>query len=140
MPELPEVETVRGGLEPAVRGRRFIGVRFAEGGERLLQGVPAPDFSARIRGRRVERVGRRGKYLLFLLDDGTYFVAHLRMTGRIEVEPHDREEGRFFRAALSLDDGNELRWRDVRRFGTWAIVDGPAALEAKLGPEPLEDA
>jgi len=139
MPELPEVETIRRGLAEAVRGRRIVGIRMTPAGERLLRGVPTEAFLARVRGRRIDDIRRRGKYLLFALDDGATFVAHLRMTGRFEVEPGDAPDGPFFRAALQLDDGRELRWRDARRFGTWAICDEPAALDARLGPEPLDE-
>lgn len=137
MPELPEVETIRRGLAEAARGRRIVGIRMTPAGERLLQGVPPEAFAARLQGRRIEDVRRRGKYLLFLLDDGAAFVCHLRMTGRFEVEPGDAADGPFFRAALRLDDGHELRWRDARRFGTWAIYDDLVALDERLGPEPL---
>lgn len=140
MPELPEVETVRRGLEPAVVGRMVRDVRFTPEGERLLQGVPPGQFCDYMVGRRFEAANRRGKYLIFPLDDGRSFVAHLRMTGRLEVEAADAPDGQFFRAGILLDDGHELRWRDVRRFGTWEIVGDLAALERKLGPEPLEAA
>lgn len=140
MPELPEVETIRRGLAPAVAGRRIEAVRFDPLGERLLRGVPVEWFRARIVGRRFLDACRRGKYLILPLDDGAFFVAHLRMTGRFEVEAANAPAGDFFRAALLLDDGHELRWRDARRFGTWNVVDSLAELEAKLGPEPLEAA
>ncbi|MHB8577335.1 MAG: bifunctional DNA-formamidopyrimidine glycosylase/DNA-(apurinic or apyrimidinic site) lyase [Dehalococcoidia bacterium] len=140
MPELPEVETIRRGLEPVLTGRTIRGVRFTPEGERLLRGVQAESFRDYVTGRRIIGAERRGKYLLFPLDDGRYFVAHLRMTGRMEVEPSATADGRFFRAALLLDDGNELRWRDVRRFGTWDVADGLDELNRRLGPEPLEDA
>jgi formamidopyrimidine-DNA glycosylase len=139
MPELPEVETIRRGLEPAVRGRRVCDVRLTAKADRLVQRLTPAEFRRRLSGRRLEDVRRRGKYLIFSLDDGSFFVAHLRMTGRIEIEPRQAPDGEFFRAAIVLDDGRELRWRDVRRFGTWEIVDDLAALEDKLGPEPLED-
>src|SRR5438067_640434 len=109
MPELPEVETIRRGLEPAVIGRTIRGVRFTAEGERLLQGVPIDGFRDAIVGRRILGAGRRGKYLLFPLDDGCFFVAHLRMTGRMEVEPAAAPDGQFFRAALLLDNRKELR-------------------------------
>jgi formamidopyrimidine-DNA glycosylase len=140
MPELPEVETIRRGLEPAVVNRTVADVRFTPEGERLLRGVPMDVFRAELVGRRFTAAARRGKYLLFPLDDGRVFIAHLRMTGRFEVEPAEAPEGAFFRAAIVLDDGMELRWRDARRFGTWDIVDSTEALEAKLGPEPLTSA
>src|SRR5437762_2087427 len=110
MPELPEVETVRRSLEPAVVGRTMIEARFTPEGERLLQGGPVQAFRDAIAGRRILGAQRRGKYLIFPLDDGHFFVAHLRMTGRMEVEPAGAPEGRFYRAALVLDDGHELRW------------------------------
>lgn len=140
MPELPEVETIRRGLEPAVRGRRVRDVRLTPEADRLVQRLTPAEFRRQLCGRRIEGAGRRGKYLIFPLDDSRAFIAHLRMTGRIEVEPRDAPEGGFFRAAIVLDDGNELRWRDVRRFGTWEIVHDPSMLDAKLGPEPLEAA
>lgn len=138
MPELPEVETIRRGLAPVAQGRTVRDLRFTPAGERLLGGMPVGWFSDRLRGRRIDDVGRRGKYLLFRLDDDAYFIAHLRMTGRFEVEAASAPESDFFRAALLLDDGRELRWRDVRRFGTWEIAPNLDAIEAKLGPEPLE--
>jgi len=139
MPELPEVETVRRSLLPAVAGRTVLAVRFAPGGERLLRGVPVAGFSARLSGRRIETVERRGKYLILPLDDGCFFVAHLRMTGRMVVEPESELDGRFFRAAILLEGGSELRWYDARRFGTWDLLDDLGSIDAKLGPEPLED-
>jgi formamidopyrimidine-DNA glycosylase len=140
MPELPEVETVRRGLEPAIAGRTVRDVRFTPQGHRLLQGAPPDAFRDALIGRRFLSAGRRGKYLILPLDDGRSLIMHLRMTGRVEVEPASAPQGDFFRAAILLDDGNELRWRDVRRFGTWQLADDLAALEAKLGPEPLAEA
>ncbi len=140
MPELPEVETVRRGLEPAVVGRTIREVRFAPTGERLLQGIPPVQFREYLVGRRIEAAKRRGKYLIFPLDDGQFFIAHLRMTGRFEIEAAGVEDGSFFRAGIMLDDGKELRWRDARRFGTWQIAVDLDEIEHKLGPEPLEDA
>lgn len=139
MPELPEVETIRRGIEPAVRGRCVCDVRLTPEADRLVQRLTPEEFRRQLRGRRLEGAVRRGKYLIFPLDNGRFFVAHLRMTGRIEVEPRDAPDGAFFRAAIVLDDGRELRWRDVRRFGTWEIVDDLNALDGRLGPEPLED-
>lgn len=140
MPELPEVETIRRGLAPAVTGRRIEAVRFTPKGERLLRGVPVDLFRSLLVGQRISAVCRRGKHLILPLDGGRFFIAHLRMTGRFEVEDADDADGDFFRAALLLDDGRELRWRDARRFGTWDVVEDLTALEAKLGPEPLEPA
>src|SRR5215472_9877194 len=102
MPELPEVETIRRGLEPAVRGRRICDVRLTPEADRLVQRLTPGEFRRQVSGRRIDGVRRRGKYLIFPLDDGRFFVAHLRMTGRIEVEPREAPDGDFFRAAIVL--------------------------------------
>ncbi|MGZ8408038.1 MAG: DNA-formamidopyrimidine glycosylase family protein, partial [Caulobacteraceae bacterium] len=83
MPELPEVETVRRGLEPALAGARLMEVRINRPDIRF----PFPErFAARLEGARVERLERRAKYLLFPLDTGETWVSHLGMTGRFTVE------------------------------------------------------
>lgn len=133
MPELPEVETVRRGLEPRLVGR----VAVAAGSHR------SPKFEAAVEavGRRIESVGRRGKYLLIGLDDGRDLVIHLGMTGQLRVDrspadPHDR-------AWWDLDDGHRFALRDVRRFGRVAVLGADRrALPtlAALGPEPFDPA
>ena len=134
MPELPEVETVRRGLEPLLQGRRIAASgshpssRFAQAGNAV--------------GTTVTGVGRRGKYLMIPLDDGRQLVIHLGMTGRLSVgEP--TEPGAYDRAWWDLDDGNRLTFRDVRRFGRVAVVSGvPSGLPTldALGPEPFDPA
>src|SRR4029453_9497152 len=114
MPELPEVESVRRQLEPELSGRRVLGVWA--GTQRRFH---APD---RLLGRRVEAVGRRGKFLLCPLDDGLELVLHLGMTGVLHFGIADA----YARARITLDDGRELVFRDVRRFGGLAVVEaGP---------------
>lgn len=141
MPELPEVETIRRDLEPLVRGRVVVGVEVDRATLPLLAGAGSSieALRASLVGRRIERVGRRGKYLLFGLDDGRTFVAHLRMTGRVLWRNrHDPAEP-YERGKLILDDGHDLRWSDVRKFGTWRIVEDTAPLFKQLGPEPIDD-
>src|SRR4030095_4655790 len=131
MPELPEVESVRRQLEPELSGRRVLGV-WADTQRRFH----APD---RLLGRRVEAVGRRGKFLLCPLDDGLELVLHLGMTGVLHFGIADA----YARARITLDDGRELVFRDVRRFGGLAVVEtgayGSLPTLARLGPEPLSD-
>jgi formamidopyrimidine-DNA glycosylase len=143
VPELPEVETIRRQLAERLPGRTIARVAVADP---LLVSPEDPDgFSARVEGRRVEGVGRRGKYLLVELDSGDTLAMHLRMTGRLHWRPppprHDDGE-RFLRARLDLDDGSTLTFADVRRFGRAWIV--PATLAdregywaARVGIEPL---
>jgi formamidopyrimidine-DNA glycosylase len=140
MPELPEVETVRRRLEPALAGRTLAQVAIADA---RLTRPHDPELVAReLEGERVAAVGRRGKYLLVRFESGRVLVIHLRMTGSLRHLPagavtHDAHR----RAVLTLDDGSEVAYRDVRRFGTWLLLE-PGELEPylaqRLGEEPLD--
>jgi formamidopyrimidine-DNA glycosylase len=140
MPELPEVETVRARLEPALLGRVFDSVEILD--SRLTRPLDPVELVAELRGERVTAVDRRGKYLLVRFEGGLVLVIHLRMTGSIR---HTREEESIaephVRAVVTLDDGSNIIYRDVRRFGTWLALredelDG--YLAERLGREPLE--
>jgi formamidopyrimidine-DNA glycosylase len=136
MPELPEVETVRSSLEPVLAGRRLERVEI--GDPRLTRPFD-PDVVARsLVGETVAHVRRRGKYLIVLFESGRALLVHLRMTGsfRRDDDPHAR-------ATIALDDGSQLVYRDVRRFGTWLVLEPGELdpyLEARIGGEPLERA
>ncbi len=140
MPELPEVETIRRDLEPLVVEQRVAAVEVEAGTLELLAGMPIEALRAGFVGRRVVSLGRRGKYLLFGLDDGRTFVAHLRMTGRLVWRSADDPPIDFERARISLENGHDLRWSDMRKFGTWDLVEDAAEVVGKLGPEPLDAA
>ena len=140
MPELPEVETIRRDLEPLVAGRAIAAVEVDPDTIGLLAGMPVEALRAALTGRRIASLGRRGKYLLFGLDDGRAFVTHLRMTGRLVWRAASDPPIAHERARLVLDDGHDLRWSDMRKFGTWAVVDDPAEAVGGLGPEPLDEA
>jgi formamidopyrimidine-DNA glycosylase len=139
VPELPEVETIRRDLEPLVVGRTIAGVDVDAATLPLLAGIPIDALRIALIGRRVVSVGRRGKYLLFGLDSGDTFIAHLRMTGRLVWRDGTAPEEPYERARLVLDDGHHLRWADLRKFGTWRVVpDVAAELDDRLGPEPID--
>jgi formamidopyrimidine-DNA glycosylase len=104
---------------------------------RLLAGAPIEALEAALVGRTIVALQRRGKYLLFGLDDGRTLVVHLRMTGRLVWREHDTTAEPYERARIGLDDGHDLRWGDLRKFGTWRVVDDIAEVVAKLGPEPI---
>ena len=140
MPELPEVETIRRDLEPLVVGRTVAAVEVDPGTIELLTGLPIDALRAGLVGRRFVSVGRRGKYLLFGLDDGRTFVTHLRMTGRLVWRGAEAPAIEYERGRISLDDGQDLRWSDLRKFGTWDIVEDAQEVVGKLGPEPLDEA
>jgi formamidopyrimidine-DNA glycosylase len=150
MPELPEVETVRGGLEPALVGARLARVEARRPDLRF----PLPEgFVQRLTGARVEALERRAKYLLARLDRGDTLVMHLGMTGRFEIEGAERQErpGVFLYAPPSdpkhahvifeTDAGVRVTYSDPRRFGYMDLI-ATEALERHpwfvgMGPEPL---
>jgi formamidopyrimidine-DNA glycosylase len=135
MPELPEVETIRRQLAPALEGRRLERVEVLD--PRWSDPAPAAEVEDALRGRRVERLSRRGKYLVFELEDEVYLVMHLRMTGNMLLA----SDGSYVRVRFGLDSGDQLLFTDVRRFGTGVVLLGAEALEdyfgARLGVEPL---
>jgi formamidopyrimidine-DNA glycosylase len=133
MPELPEVETYRTALEPRLVGRTL--TRVAIGDSRLTRPRDPREVAAELEGEAVAAVERRGKYLVVRFASGLALLVHLRMTGGFPTADATHE-----RAAIDLDDGTQLVYRDVRRFGTWVAL-GPDELDeyfaARLGPEPL---
>jgi formamidopyrimidine-DNA glycosylase len=139
MPELPEVETVRSRLAPVVTGRRFDAVEILD--PRLTRPEPPEAVAAALRGERVSHVGRRGKYLVVEFESGLHLLVHLRMTGALlYLPPGTWSADPYRRAVVTLDDGSDVAYRDVRRFGTWQLVAGnqlDAFWNRRLGPEPL---
>ena len=152
MPELPEVETVRRGLEPAMEGQRFAKVEVRRGDLRW----PLPkDFARRLTGNTVTGIGRRAKYLLADLSSGDVLLMHLGMSGSFHVfREKDRQLGRYHRQrekhvahdhiVFHMSSGATVTFNDPRRFGSMKLVpraklDGEPLL-ARLGPEPLGNA
>ena len=161
MPELPEVETVRAGLEPVLRGRRFVRVEQSRKDLRF----PLPErFAERLTGRRISRLDRRAKYILVHLDKGEVLAIHLGMTGRFSVQlprspsPRSRGEGtqlgdytyehgkdaRHDHLVFTMSGGAVVTYNDARRFGYMTLI---AAAEIEqdvffrgLGVEPLSEA
>jgi formamidopyrimidine-DNA glycosylase len=137
MPELPEVETTRRGLEPLLVARRITGavVRNA-----TLRWPVAPELTTRLPGSRIDAVARRAKYLVLATGQG-HLLLHLGMSGSLRVLPAGTPATKHDHVDILLDDGQCLRLRDPRRFGSILFAgDDPAqhALLAHLGPEPLD--
>jgi formamidopyrimidine-DNA glycosylase len=155
MPELPEVETIRRQLEPAVVGRRITSASVLDA--RWTRPEPPASVERAIAGRRIESVGRRGKYLIVGLEGDRHLVMHLRMTGNLLLHPptlageddaaldlmeatrlgaprlyESHPEARHLRAVIRLDDGSELWFTDARRLG-------PEPLSSELTPEGLAE-
>lgn len=138
MPELPEVETTIRDLRPDVLGQRITGAHVL-----WARTVAAPDadvFQHELLGRRILALSRRGKYLVFTLDEGAVLICHLRMTGRLRVEPPGSPvvSGPHVRAWFELSDGRRLVFTDSRKFGRMWLVADVGPVFDKLGPEPLE--
>ena len=137
MPELPEVETFVRALRPPLVGRAIAGLRN-DWPRHIAQ--PAPDeLAARIAGRRIEAIDRRGKYLVFTLSDDETLVIHLKMSGHLSVVPGDAPPDPYAHTVFLLDDGRELRFRDPRKFGRVYLLRDPDGVLGPLGPEPLAD-
>ncbi len=138
MPELPEVETSRRGIEPYVAGQRVTGVRIRN---RALRWPVAEDFESALTGRTIVSIGRRAKYILFNTDAGSA-ILHLGMSGSVTIVPADSPAAVHDHVDIELASGDVLRFRDPRRFGSLHWTADPAShwLLRDLGPEPLDDA
>ena len=142
MPELPEVETVKRVLEPQIRGRRIekVDVRNAQ----VIARPGAEEFCAVLVGQNTAGMGRRGKFLRINFENGDAVVLHLRMTGSLLLAPHGWPEEKHTHLVFILDNGSELRYSDVRRFGRfWLLRGGEEDTftgAQKLGLEPFDKA
>jgi formamidopyrimidine-DNA glycosylase len=159
MPELPEVETIRRQLEPAIRGRTIRSVEVRD--PRWTRPVAPAEVEQALSGRKIDAVDRRGKYLLLRLSGDRALAMHLRMTGNLLLQepgsdlaadlegaratggPRLYESGpalRHLRATIELDDGTRVLFTDPRRFGQAVVLDGEGVeeyLAARVGLEPL---
>ncbi|WP_308635010.1 DNA-formamidopyrimidine glycosylase [Paenibacillus silvisoli] len=141
MPELPEVETVRRTLNELVKGKRIERVTVSL--PRIIQRPQEPEaFAAALAGHTIQGVERRGKFLRIMLD-GLVLVSHLRMEGRYGVYPADEPVELHTHVRFHFDDGSELRYKDVRQFGTMHLFVPGDDLTLpplnKLGIEPLDE-
>jgi formamidopyrimidine-DNA glycosylase len=141
MPELPEVETVMRGMQPALEGKKLIKIEARCDSLRW----PIPNnFADRLRGRRVINIARRAKYILWYLDDETVMILHLGMSGRVsitakrpsKIEKHDH-------LIFTTEEGAVIRFNDARRFGMVDLSTSGSIFQHKLlrqiGPEPLSN-
>jgi formamidopyrimidine-DNA glycosylase len=140
MPELPEVESVRRQLEPTLVGRRFQRVSIDD--PRLVRPYEPAEVAAELEGEHVAAVERRGKYLVVRFESGRVLLIHLRMTGSLlSAASGSLPDDPHRRAVVNLDDGSDVAYRDVRRFGTWLLLEPGEAepyLAARVGDEPLD--
>ncbi len=139
VPELPEVETIRRQLAPLVEGRRLERVEILDW--RWSRPLEPSELADALEGRRVRELGRRGKYLVWHLEDDVHLAQHLRMTGAVLFDPDP--EPPHTRVRIELGQGHRLAVVDPRRFGTGELLLGQAAVDgffaARLGLEPLDE-
>jgi formamidopyrimidine-DNA glycosylase len=139
MPELPEVETVARDLRPLITGARIVDATTLWA--RTLRGIDPEAFATGVAGRRIEAVSRRGKQVVVTLDGGAFLTIHLKMTGQIFVVPQGGKLDPYVRLVVVLEDGREIRFRDIRKFGRIGLyLPDDADPFAATGPEPLADA
>lgn len=141
MPELPEVETVRRTLEQLVIGKTIKEVEIYW--PKIIKAPePVEQFSDALIGQTIHEIGRRGKFLIFQLDDYS-LVSHLRMEGKYAVYPESEPRDKHTHVVFTFTDGYQLRYRDVRKFGTMHLFKKGEEVSKMpllhLGPEPLSD-
>jgi formamidopyrimidine-DNA glycosylase len=139
MPELPEVELVARALDGLVSSRRVVSAKLLRAG--LAPDTPPAVFARRLRGRRIERVARRGKHILFEFEGAQTLIAHLRMTGRFMLLPPEAALPKHTHALFHLEDERRLVFSDQRHFGMMKLVGAAELMQARelrlLAPEPF---
>jgi len=138
MPELPEVETVRRGLEKLIQAKKIASLDIHY--PKMIK-TDLDQFQKELPGQEIQSMGRRGKYLLFFLTDKV-LISHLRMEGKYFYYPDQVPERKHAHVLIQFEDGGTLVYEDVRKFGTMELLV-PELLDAyfvskRLGPEPIE--
>jgi len=137
MPELPEVETVVRTLRQKILGRTILDIRNEW--PRHLAALGLDEFRERIVGKTIIELGRRGKYILFTLDSLESMIIHLKMTGQLLIQPASSPMPDHVHTVFKLSGDDDMRFRDVRKFGRVYILSDKEELLGQLGPEPLSD-
>lgn len=143
MPELPEVESIVRGIKNKIEGRTIVSAEMIKGRDDVIKYPSSSEYAEEIKGRMIEKMRRRGKYILLELSGGVLSVIHLRMTGRLIFVPGGRADDKYACVIYRLDDGSCLMYADVRRLGTLHLLCGGDLSMVKglssLGPEPLSE-
>lgn len=143
MPELPEVETVKNALAPHIEGKTIKSFHFYT--PRLRQELDAALFNKTFSGKKITRLKRRSKYLLFEFDDQKWILSHLGMTGSWRICALSEERKKHEHISIRLDNDQELRYCDPRRFGEFRVITAPLDAStdpqalSHLGPEPFDE-
>jgi formamidopyrimidine-DNA glycosylase len=138
VPELPEVETIARGLANAVVGKTIAAADVFMA--KIAVAPPGVSFSEALCGERIDAVGRRGKYVVIAFGSGRRLTVHLRMTGRLIVQPPGtRENHPYTHIRLTFQDGTRLCFADVRQFGRMRLIAAGEVWDADGGIEPLSE-
>jgi formamidopyrimidine-DNA glycosylase len=135
MPELPEVETVVRTLDKQITGRKILDINNSWPNHLATHDLDA--MQALITGSTIVNLSRRGKYIVFTLDNGSTMLIHLKMTGQLLLQPSLVPLPDHTHTVFTLSGGNELRFRDVRKFGRVHLTSDPSSVLGEIGPEPL---
>lgn len=136
MPELPEVETIAEDLRQAA----IIDIEIEHIDVRYPKTVATPDpkkFIAGLIGKKISYIDRRGKFIIFRMDDGAALLIHLRMSGQMRILAKEAPLNKHEHIIFYFKNGLQLRFYDPRKFGRWYLVHNPEEITGKLGPEPL---
>jgi formamidopyrimidine-DNA glycosylase len=136
MPELPEVETTVRMLRPMLMGRSIIGME--NNWPRHIVTPEVRQFRERIFRHQIQSIHRRGKYIIFTLDHDEFLLIHLKMTGHLSIADVSEPPDPYVHTTFILDDGDQLRFKDVRKFGRVYLVNNTDEILGRLGPEPLD--
>ena len=143
MPELPEVETVIKGLRPLIKDKIVTAVEIREENMIAYPKDSISEFKEDLVGSKIEAINRRGKYIIIQLNNNKNMVIHLRMTGKLLVKEVKEFRDKHTHVIFSLNDGQEIRFNNIRKFGRVYLIDKnhpeQAGGLADLGPEPLSD-
>ena len=139
MPELPEVEIVASALHTLIRGNKILQAKLMR--KKLAPNETAKSFASKLTNTEIKSVNRRGKHILFELDNKRTLITHLRMTGRFQMLNTDNEDPKFTHAVFYLKNDNRLVFSDQRHFGFMQIVENINLSKTKelasLAPEPF---
>ena len=139
MPELPEVEVIKRGLLRHLPGRKV--TEIIAGNRKLRLPMPRRDLKQYIKSARINSVDRRAKFLLITMDNSAVLIVHLGMTGRLGIFSEDSPRAKHDHLRLQLDNGMQLRFNDIRRFGFIQVIPPGEGLDntmlSHIGPEPF---
>ncbi len=137
MPEMPEVETIRRELIPSLVGRGILAVEFLW--PPVAANLPAEVMAEKLQKQSIVDIRRRGKYLIFDLEEKSHLIVHLRMTGQLRIYSQPTAAEKHTHVVMEFDNRAQMHYWDVRKFGRFYYVKDEKQILGRLGPEPLSE-